>query len=330
MDTDNGKQDRLQGQKYLYRSKQLLQSSQYRLRLGFFIILGAALVMAALLVKDPFFRDILIQVAIVFITVGLVDFLWDFVGGNNNEIQTKRVFDELQNQIANGFSAIDERVDDLQRSVQVLSDIGQKNIGIYRIWPNRKAWEDEALNEWKEILSKADHIDVVSNTFWTRWFVDPTFRDLFFKAIVRGAKTRLVVYDPGASILEVRARDERDPGSSQNRPLLVKPTTQMQIEITQTLERLAEGWEKLPKIKKENLKIRTTTDYYHLAQIIRADNRMVVATYLSGKAGTPSPTMELRGEDSEYFKTYLGQVEIIFNRAKVLSEAELIQYLPNR
>jgi len=58
----------------------------------------------------------------------------------------------------------------------------------------------------------------------------------------------------------------------------------------------------------------------HPAQIIRADDRTIVATYLAGKGGSPSPTMQLRGTETAYFQKYVDQVEILWERAKPVDD----------
>ena len=62
-------------------------------------------------------------------------------------------------------------------------------------------------------------------------------------------------------------------------------------------------------------------------QIIRADERMVIASYLSGETGGPSPTMQLRGSESVYFHKYAEQFNTIWQYAKPLDDTRLDQIL---
>ena len=289
------------------RVKLLLGVATYRTRLAFFILLGVTLVsLAILLESNPFWNNILIQIAVVFITVGLVDFLSDFLGGDPLEL----------------------RIDSVHRSMVVLSDIVDGNLGIERAWPNRRAWENDTVNglaAWKEGVCQAKQADIVSNTLWTRWFHDEAFRTEFFKSLRRGTTARIVIYDPEATILITRARDEKDPGSAS---LKQKPIqTQMQNEINSTLEVIARERLKLDDAAKRNLQLRLTTEYYHLAQIVRADDRILVAIYLSGKTGSPSPTFQFKGPQAEYFRTYAEQIEIIWNRGREINEDALNRFL---
>ena len=48
---------------------------------------------------------------------------------------------------------------------------------------------------------------------------------------------------------------------------------------------------------------------YQLAQIIRADNLMLVSVYLSGESGSISPTFQIRGSETEFFSKYQDQLE---------------------
>jgi len=47
---------------------------------------------------------------------------------------------------------------------------------------------------------------------------------------------------------------------------------------------------------------------------------MVVAIYLSGKSGGPSPTVQLRGSESSYFRKYAEQFETLWQRAEPLDD----------
>jgi len=133
--------------------------------------------------------------------------------------------------------------------------------------------------------------------------------------LANGNSARILIYDPRSSIVGLRATDEQD------------PQTQIRTEIKSTLEMIARGRERLNDVAKKNLEIRLTTSHYHLAQIIRADGRVLVTIYLSGKSGTPSPILQLRGPDTEYFKTYLGQIEILWSRGREVSDGEFRQIL---
>ena len=80
---------------------------------------------------------------------------------------------------------------------------------------------------------------------------------------------------------------------------------------------------KLSDQAKQRFEVRLTTKFMHLTQIIRADERILVGLYLSGKSGGLTPIFQLQGERSFYFSTYNEQFEIIWERARKMSQSQL-------
>jgi hypothetical protein len=241
--------------------------------------------------NSPVWNEILLQFAVTFAAVGVLQVLWDFLGGEPLELRIDEVKDEVR---------------EIQTSVDLLSDLVDGNIGIERIWADRRSWQsdqEDGLTAWQERVCQAEQVDIVSNTLWINWMQED-HRKRLFKNIIGGARVRMIVYEPGSEVQQLRAWDEIDvPG-------------QMEAEIKATLLRLAEDEKALPEAARQNLQLRLTFRSVHSAQIIRADDRMLVATYLSGKSGSPSPTMQLRGVESSYFQKYAEQIEILWERAK--------------
>lgn len=209
---------------------------------------------------------------------------------------------------------INSKLDSIHRSTLVLSDIVDRNIGLERIWPRRRAWTDDpgsaGMAAWKKRVCQAKTVDIVSNTLWTGWFNDADFRKDFFESLKRGNAANLLIYDPQAEVLRLRTGDEE------------QPSGQMRDEIKWTLDRIAVGRKALDDTAKSHLQVRLTTRSYHLAQIIRADDYIVVAVYLSGKTGSPSPTFQLRGPGTEYFQTFSEQIKVLWERGRPVSEDE--------
>jgi hypothetical protein len=249
----------------------------------------------------------------------LTTFIWDFLGGDPMELR-----------IMDSFAEVDKKLDVLHRSIDVQRDNLDKNIGIERIWRTRREWENdpvEGLAVWKERVCRAKSIDIVSNTLWTRWFNDEAFRRKLFLNIERGCEARILIYDPDSEIVRNRAKDEKDPIKKLRvQEGEIVEISQMELEIYSTLEKLAKAREKIPDASKEKLKIRLTTSFYHPAQIIRADEQIIVATYLSGKTGSPSPTMQLRGTTTAYYQTYLEQIQILWERGREVTDSYFGQF----
>ena len=220
------------------------------------------------------------------------------------------------------FGEVDAKLDSIHRSMTVLSDIVDRNIGVERIWPKRGVWEHDSVDGlavWKERVCDAKSVDIVSNTLYTRWFEDHSddrsFAARFFRNLAHGSMARILIYDPHGDAL--RRRELHEPGRKGEMP----------SEIESTLVTIAQYRETLDDAGKRNLQVRLTTEYYHLAQIIRADDKMLIAIYLSGKSGTPTPTLQLRGHDTEYFRTYQEQIKILWQHGREVDDDEFRQIL---
>ena len=286
--------------------RQTLEQPTYRTKLAFFLVLGITVVLLAILLqsRSPFWSEILLEFAVTFIAVGVLQLLWDFLGGEPLEMRIEEVRNDVRC---------------IGQPITVVSDLVEGDIGIERIWKDRRAWREDpvdGLKVWQAQVCQAKHVDIMSNTLWNNWIKQDEFRLTLFEHIAQGtAVVRILVYDPDADVLSLRSRDEEElPG-------------EMQVEIANTLRRLAEGLRDLPVSAGKNLEVRLTYQTLHLAQIIRADECMLVAIYLSGKSGGPSPTMQLRGATSSYFRKYDDQFEILWRRAKPLDDDRISQLL---
>lgn len=280
------------------RFRETLRQPTYRTKLAFFLILGFTAVLLAVLLQSfsLFWSEMLLDFAVTFGAVGMLQLLWDFLGGEPVGLQIEEVRDEVRN---------------IERSITVLSDLVDGYIGVERIWPDRRTWQEDrtdGLKVWHARVFQAQRVDIMSNTLWNNWIHRAEFRRRLFGNIAQGANVRILIYDPDSEVLFLRAKDEKDvPG-------------EMQMEIKATLLRVAEGWNVLPVSAKPNLEVRLTTRTLHPAQIIRADEQMIVAIYLSGKSGGPSPAMQLQGSNSSYFRKYAEQFEILWQRAEPLND----------
>jgi hypothetical protein len=89
---------------------------------------------------------------------------------------------------------------------------------------------------------------------------------------------------------------------------------------------MAQGWNDLSASAKGNLKVRLTTWALHPVQIIQADKLLLLSLYLSGKSGTPSPTMQLVS-GSSYFDKYAEQFEIMWDWGTPLDDEQFRRIL---
>jgi len=204
--------------------RQLLRQPVYRTKLAFFLILGFAIALLAVLLqsRSPFWSEVLLEFAVTFGAIGVLQLLWDFLGGEPLELRIEGIKDEMGN---------------IQKSITVLSDLIDGNIGIERIWPDRQAWQMDpvdGLKVWQARVCQARRIDMMSNTLWNNWMHQEEFRERLFYNVTQGALVRILIYDPNSEVLRLRAKDEKDvPGEMQQeiKATLLSTTTSLMIGI---------------------------------------------------------------------------------------------------
>lgn len=287
------------------RLKKLWRAPEYRTKVAFFVLLGLlAGLLAGRLEEDPrFWSDALKQFSIVFIAVGLLQLLWDFLGGDPLSLEIRSV----------------------DRRMSLLSDLLDQRLGVERVWAIRREWErdiEDGLDVWQGRVCQAKHVDIMSNTFWNNWLKEEEFVARFCHALERpGTRVRILVYDPASSVARLRAKDEeaKEPKTSLARPTgnhgeERAGTSEMTSEIERTIGRV-EGIYQERSMPRRRLELRLSAEYPQLAQIVRADDCMLVALYLSGRTGGHSPTLQLTGPSSRFFDAYQQQFEVMWERA---------------
>jgi hypothetical protein len=307
----------------------LFKEPGYRTKLLVFFLIGVILILSAVLMKDPFWQDILVQIAITFVTVVFVQMLWGFVGGDPLELRIDSVepkisqeLHQFELQISDVIHRVDQKVDSLMGSFELLADLNDNNLGIDRIWKDRRAWQvdkKDGLSIWHDRVCNSEHTFILSNTLWNNWLHDDEFRRNFFNKLNEGLFARILIYDPDSRIMELRAVDEQDP--------TMMGVRQMQSEIGSTLSVISKELKQMKPDTSQHLEVRLTNNYVHPAQIIQADERILVAIYLSGKTGGASPTFQFKGKDSVYFQTYMNQCDILWKRARKISFDELQDFV---
>ena len=169
-------------QRIKQRIKQHLALHEWRTKLFVFAVLGVAIILLAVMIQTEPWRGILGNFAVTFLAVALIDFLWDILGGN----------------------PLEKRVDAIQSTMTLLADLTESNIGLERVWPNRRSWQkdlDAGLEKWHEWVCSAKQVDIVSHTFWNNWLENDEFRTQFLKHIAQGASVRLLIYDPDSEVV---------------------------------------------------------------------------------------------------------------------------------
>jgi len=287
--------------------KALWAIPSYRTRLVFFVVLGVASLSLSQLIKNEYWQGILSNFAVTFTAVGFIDFLWDILGG-----------EPMEANMNDSFLEVNHKIDSINQSMRIISDLTDHQIGLERIWPTRMEWEKDSkdgLSEWKRRVCQAQQVDIASSTFHTRWANDEDFWNELFSALKRGTKFRLLIYNPGSKILQLRSENEGEKNFNETSP--------MKMEVLSTLDQIAKRQNALGQSIKKNFEVRLNSKFYQLAQIIRADKQILVANYLLKKGGSKSPTFQISGLDSAYFKTYAQQFDFLWEAGEKMPDENI-------
>jgi hypothetical protein len=227
------------------------------------------------------------------------------------------------------ITAVRQDLAGLSAGFKLLADLSERNLGIERIWPARADWVPDGrdgLKQWHARVASAQLVDIASNTFWNNWLKSDEFVKNFFANIQRGAKVRILTYDPNSEAALRQAREEGE------RRRIQHDVQEVKSEILQTLDKLAEERAKLtPPEVQHNLEVRLIPEFPLRAQVVRADAQMLVAIYLSGKTGSHALTFQLSGLESALFKANLRQFDFLWNdpraHAREVSNEEIERIL---
>lgn len=277
---------------------QELRRPSYRTKLFVFLILGVTFILASFLVTTAPWSDFLFEFSITFVAVSILQIIWDLLGG-----------DPMENRITEMMSAN-----------QIMGDIATGNLGITRVWPNRRKWQRDSVDGqgvWYGRIGRAkQQVDIMGNTLWNNWFTErEQFVEPLFDAAARGVKARILVYMPGSAPQLERSRDEG----------LEHGHRAMQGEILSTIERFWKYYSAQSEMTRQNIAMHLTDQYQHYANTIHCDGHMLIVHYLHGEGGGPSPTIQVSAGGT-LFETYERQFQYMWDHSTALT-ADLVEQI---
>lgn len=295
----------------------LIQQPSYRAKLLVFLSLGITLSIWALYSTAPY-QPFLQEFSVTFAAVALIQFLWDFLGGDPLEEHIIEQNSGIAKQIEQSQQSIDNNLERIVKSSALLEDMTLFHLGIVRIWPSRNSFVEDSkagLADFKLKVLESKNVFLLGITLWHNWLRDVDFRHKLTEALKNGAEVKILVYEPGSDIQKIRARDEIDPGD------------QMVGEIRGSVKAVMDIKSSLPPNLRINLQLRLTYEAHHTVQIIGSGERMLVGFYLSGLDGFSSPTMQIRGDDTRFYQIYHEQFIKLWERSKRPYECEVLRDL---
>lgn len=298
------------------------EKSRRRLLMAIILVVGLLILAIGILVKDRKTSSIMLGVGAGMVALTLVRLLNVFGGGEPTEMSVKQLIARVEDIAKPTETSVKEliaRVDDIAKTLneqrspeQALLDSHAwvAELGVTCMYRYREAVNGQS--RWLERAGTATHIDLMGLTMWDEWLRhEPLVECLRVVARRSGTSVRILVL----------ALDNARPDSTFQD--LGGPDMAVHVRARQPGEQEAKVlWDFLgyahgklgplrDELKGENFEVRqmrVNADPYGL--IVRINEYMMVAPYLSSAQGKESFAMELA--PGPLFDTYLKEFEQAF------------------
>ena len=262
-----------------------------------FALVGLILLLSAKVIQnDAFWSSLLLNLGIVVIAVTVVELLWKFVGGN----------------------PLLEAIKLLQISTSLLKDIDGS--GIVRIYSERKEWESN-LKDFLPYVASAREVDLMGNILRNNWTSNQKFMDILqSKTQQKECKFRFLLLDPEeidekSNILKQRSKDEARWNKDDEKEKAYKVSyDHMKTDIKYSLYQFETVKSELNEKNNQYLEIKVVNQSNIYCNIIRADDKMIVAKYLLSVRGSDALTIEIYGRDTSFYKIFSNEFESMWKR----------------
>lgn len=268
-------------------------NKQVRAGAIFLLVGGLLLFIAFLLQKYSFFSSILSNIAFVTLTVFILNFLWNLLGGE----PLANSLEQLTESLKLSFQRVDDK---LQQSFQIIQD--SHAAGLVAISTNGTLTH----TQWLERLRNAQQcVDLMGYTL-LRWGKTPRFLEEVLKLVQRDVKIRVLIMDQTNRHFDCFINEDIA-GSTIDQ-------TRKQLEVAQKVfEDLQQ------KVQAANLpgtfKLRTVKKGLVTCNICRTDTQMTVVNYLYWQQTTNSPLMQLQktNDQANLFQVYQDEFDQLWD-----------------
>lgn len=259
----------------------------------FTLVGGILLLLSKIIQNYPLWSSLLFNLGIVVLAVVVVEFLWKFVGGD----------------------PLLEAIKLLQTSTSLLRDL--EGSGIERIYPTRKEWEPN-LNNFLQYLTSAKEVDMMGNVLRNNWTSNQKFMDILERRTQqKECKFRILLLDPDSDILKQRSKDEARWNKDDEKEEAIKVSyDHMLTDIKDSLYQLKTIKSKLNEKYGQYLEIKVVNQSNIYCNIIRADDKIIVAKYLLSVRGSGAPTLEIHGKDTFFYEKFAKEFEEMWKKGE--------------
>lgn len=234
------------------------------------------------------------NIAFIVLTIVIVDFLWQVVGGEP---------------IRETLKALSNTLSQLRSSVLLLED--SKKTGLHRLFSVSGALGSH--REWMNRLKESKTIVDLMGYSLHVWTKGENFEQEMVALVEKGVHVRVLIMD------------EENPNLSS----LVNEEQILSISVSSVKERIKDT-KKTFKAIADILKGKKALGSYEfrvlkkglvVTQICRTDSHLTSVQYLYSVVGSRSPLIDVRGVDTELFQVYVNEFECLWKLANIEASA---------
>ena len=258
-----------------------------------FLLIGALLIVISFLLatgeqpseKIKFWSSAIQNIAFIILTIVIVDFLWQVVGGEP---------------VSETIKTLGRTLSEMRNAVMLLQD--SKETGLHRIFSVSGAFGSH--REWMSRLKDSkNNVDLMGYTLhvWTR---GQDFEQQIITIVRAGVKVRILIMD------------ETNPnlGSLMNLDQIASISLNSVIEeikvAKRTFKSIADAVQ--GTISAGSFEFRVLKKGLVVTQVCRTDSHLTAVQYLYSVVASRSPLIEVRSTESELFKMYMNEFESLW------------------
>ena len=260
-----------------------------------FLLLGVLMLVIAFLlttlIQQPseavkFWADSIKTIAFIILTIVIVDFLWQIIGGEP---------------VRETLKVLAATLAQMRSSISLLED--SKKTGLNRLFAVSGALGSH--REWMQRLKESrSQIDLLGYTLhvWTR---GENFEQEMISLVRAGVKARVLIMDETNPNLESFVNEDQITSIS---------ITSVQEEIKvpkKAFKSIASALEN--ESPQGSFEFRTLKNGLIVCQLCRTDSRITAVQYLYSVVASRSPIVDVRGNDTELFQVYMTEFESLWN-----------------
>jgi len=258
-----------------------------------FLLIGALLIVISFLLatgeqpseKIKCWSSAIQNIAFIILTIVIVDFLWQVVGGEP---------------VSETIKTLGRTLSEMRNAVMLLQD--SKETGLHRIFSVSGAFGSH--REWMSRLKDSkNNVDLMGYTLhvWTR---GQDFEQQIITIVRAGVKVRILIMD------------ETNPnlGSLMNLDQIASISLNSVIEeikvAKRTFKSIADAVQ--GTISAGSFEFRVLKKGLVVTQVCRTDSHLTAVQYLYSVVASRSPLIEVRSTESELFKMYMNEFESLW------------------